>query len=160
MKISTSSKFSGLFPCLFLAFAIEGCVHTPRLSVEEAKRTRPLPEVPANDKNISEAPVAKAFVLAPAGHLSRTFFQTEGPPGYRVELQDLSLAPKKRVDNISFPGAAFLDVRYGSGILTLGDHKQELSVGSSFSVSQGQSFSLESTGEHPLSVRAFLIGAQ
>lgn len=156
MKVS---PYSQLFICLVLSVVTVGWVHgTPQqLSKEQAQKTRPLPEVAADDKNFSGYHAAKAFAQAPSGHFGRTLYQSDGPPGYRVEVQDLSVASKKRVDSISLPGAAFLDVRSGSGIITVAEKKQELIVGSSFSVNQGQSFALEATSDYPLTVRVYLI---
>jgi mannose-6-phosphate isomerase-like protein (cupin superfamily) len=124
------------------------------------QKTRPLPEVPADDKNFSSYQPTTPYLQAGANLLSRTVFAADGPAGYRVEVQDLMVAPHKNTDVTTLPGAAFFEVRYGSGALVEGSKRQEIKNGSTFSVPQGQAFTLENTSELPLVARVHIVMAR
>lgn len=125
-----------------------------------AEKSRPLPEVAAGDKNFSSYQPANAYQELGPTLLARTMFQAAGPPGYRVEVRDLRVDAGKKAENISLPGAAFLELLQGSAALTLEGKRQELPPGSTFAVSQGQAFALEATSAQPLIVRVRLLSAQ
>jgi mannose-6-phosphate isomerase-like protein (cupin superfamily) len=51
-------------------------------------------------------------------------------------------------------------VQSGSGILTITGKRRELPSGSTFSIPQGQAFTLEATSDQPLTIRARLVKAE
>ena len=132
---------------------------TPPRDKVPVEKTRPLPEVPSGDQKFSNYTPAHPYVEIVPGVLSRTVFEAAGPPGYRVEVRDLRIGPGKKVPNISLPGAVFLEVRYGGGAIVIGAKRQELQLGSTASISEGQSFELDS-GEQPLTIRAYLLRSE
>ena len=138
-----------------LLFALMGC-KGPTLSLE---KTRPLPETADASQKASSEP-ANPYTEASPGLFARAVFQADGPPGYRVEVRDLMIAPKKKAAEIKLAGAAFLEVRNGAGVLTQSEHRQEVAIGATFSISQGQSFTLEATSDQPLKIRAQIVAAQ
>jgi hypothetical protein len=159
MNTSVSSRFSLVSLSLLCAISPSGCSRGPsqQLPIE---KTKPLPEVTADNKNLSNYQPTNPYTQVAPGLFSRTVYKCEGPPGYLVEVRDLSVAPMKQAENISLPGAAFVEVRYGTGVFATGEKRQELNVGSTFSVSQGQSFALETTSDAALTMRVHLITAR
>jgi quercetin dioxygenase-like cupin family protein len=123
------------------------------------RKTRPLPEVPAGERNLSSYAPAKPYVEAGPAVLTRTLFEASAPSGYSVEVRDIFVDPRKQSGDLRLPGAAFLEVRYGAGVMRAGNQRQELKLGSIVSIPQGQSFSLESTSDEPLTIRVDLIRA-
>jgi hypothetical protein len=143
---------------LGLAVLSAGCSRqTPNVQIE---KTRPLPEVSAGDQNFSAYKPAHAFIEIAPAVLTRTVFQGPGPAGFRIEVRDLQLAAHKSAGDLTLPGAAFAEVRYGAGTMTAGEKHQELALGTTLSISQGQRFSLESTSDQPLIIRVHLLTAE
>jgi hypothetical protein len=144
---------------LLFGLVLTACSRQPKPQIQ-IEKTRPLPEVPAGDQHFSSFTPKNAFSEMAPMVLSRTVYQGPGPRGYRVEVRDLRVAAHRKAENLTLPGAAFAEVRYGAGVLTVGDKRQDLVSGTTSSVSQGQHFSLESTSDQPLIVRVHLLAAE
>jgi hypothetical protein len=148
-------------PCLLFLLGpvvLAGC--SGRESKVQIEKTRPLPEVAASDQNFSSYKEAHPFTEMAPTLLSRTIFQGGGPNGYRIEIRELRLDGQKTAENLTLPGATFAQVRYGSGVITLGDQRQELALGTTIPISQGQRFSLQSNSAQPLVLRVHLVSAE
>ncbi len=124
------------------------------------EKTRPLTEVPTGDQNFSPYTPAHPFSELMPGVLSRTIFEAAGPSGYRVEVRDLRVTAGRRGEDIKLPGAAFFEVRSGSGAILVGGKRQELQAGSTAAVSEGQAFTLDCAAGQPLTIRAYLVRGQ
>lgn len=143
---------------LFFFFGLILCAGCSRKKDQvQIDKTRPLPEVAAGDQNFSSYKPANVFSEMAPALLARTVFQSPGPNGYRIEVRDLRLAGRKQAEGLTLPGAAFGEVRYGSGAVVIGDRRQDLALGATLSISQGQRFSLQSTSDQPLVIRFHLI---
>jgi hypothetical protein len=152
-------RYLRLAPILALSI-LEARGQTPAPNKVPVEKTRPLPEIPAGDQKFSSyAPAHPYTELAPSV-LSRTVFEAPGPTGYRVEVRDLRVAAGKKAENLTLPGAVIFEVRYGAGGIVIGGKRQALELGSEASISEGQTFSLESSGEQPLTIRAYLLRSQ
>src|SRR5260221_2105804 len=117
MNPSVSPWFSLLFLSLVCALPQSGCSRTSSQQFP-LEKTKPLPEVASRDQNFSKYEPPSPFSQTAPGLFTRTVYQSDGPLGYRVEVRDLSVAAKKRVENISLHGAAFVEVLYGTGAFT------------------------------------------
>ena len=92
------------------------------------------------------------------GLLARTRFVAPTSADRRVELWDLLVGPGKRSAPATLPGGAVLEVRGGSGRITVGDKDQELRTGATLAVPDGTSFRLVNGREDlGLSIRATVI---
>jgi hypothetical protein len=160
--VRTSTRFATRFVAALLFVCCSGCSRSEAPSVDRipVRKTRPLPEVPAGEQNLSSYAPAKPYVEATTALLTRTLFKTAAPSGYSVEVRDIFVDPKKQSGDLSLPGAAFLEVRYGTGVMRAGNRRQELNLGSIIAIPQGLSFSLESTSDQPLTIRVDLVRAQ
>jgi len=139
-----------------LLLALAACKQPGTISLE---KTRPLPESVPGTGNFSSEP-AKPYSQSSPNLFARVVFEADGPPGYRVEVRDLMIPPKKKAADVKLPGAAFLEVRYGAALLTLDGRQQQLAMGNTLAISQGQAFTVESTSNESLTIRAQIVRAQ
>lgn len=107
----------------------------------------------------SYEPMSPYGQLAP-GVLSRKVFATSDAANHAVETLDLLIAPGQRASDVSLPGGAVFEVRAGHGMVATGGKKQDVKTGSTFAVSQGAAFTLENTGNVPMTIRVFVITAR
>ncbi len=137
-----------------LAFAMSvglqaGCSKGP-----ERQTTQLLAEASAGESNFSAYSPQNPYKKAGKNLLTRTVFEAPGPDGTRIELLDLFVTPGSTADKVTLPGAAVLEVLSGEGKMTVGDKSQELSQGTSVTLGQDATSSLESRGITPLVLRA------
>ena len=126
----------------------------------------PLPGPPP-DAEIQYSPYSPANPQEEiaSGLLSQNAFDTgEGtdaaaaPPGrYGVTVRNLLVGPGKSTEAASLPGGGVFEVRSGAGTVTIGDREQEIAGGSTFSVSEGESFRLRNTSDTGLALRVYVI---
>ena len=117
-----------------------------------------LPDPPKDQPKLSSYEPASPYRQLGPGVLSRKLFDATGS-AEAVEAVDLLVAPGQRAGNVSLPGAAVFEVRAGSGLVTTSGKKEDVKIGSTFALSQGASFTLENTGDVPMTIRVFIITA-
>ncbi len=131
-----------------------------------------LPEIGTDAKNLSNYHPTRPYSVA-GSVLTRTVFQANapggspanalgGPPanapgGYHVEVLDWAIPARKETGATALPGAAFIEVRSGSGTLVFGQQQQKVGPGATFSASQGQPFEIKNGGEWPLHLRIYIV---
>lgn len=142
--------------CVILLFSLASCSRRPTNQRVDVK-TALLPEVAPDDKGFSNYQPAKAYAATDNGVLARTIFQAGGAPGTRIEVRDWKLPAGKQTTPITVPGAAFLEVRSGSGTLQAGGQRQELQLGAIVPVSQDQSFTIANSGQFALTIRVYVV---
>jgi hypothetical protein len=113
--------------------------------------------VAAGDQNFSSYKPANPYAEIAPGVLMRTVFQAPGPGQSHVEVEDIVVDAGKKGENIKLPGAAFIQVRAGAGTGIAGGKPLALPPGASFTVAQGESFTLQSTSPQPLVLRVQLV---
>jgi mannose-6-phosphate isomerase-like protein (cupin superfamily) len=92
------------------------------------------------------------------GLLARTRFVAPATADRRVELWDLLVGPGQRSAAATLPGGAVLEVRGGSGRISIGEREQELRAGATLAVADGASFRLvNARNDLGLSIRATVI---
>ncbi len=108
------------------------------------------------------------------GLLSQTVYDTarderamaaiaRGPapgPRYRIEVRTLLVGPGRRTESATLPGAAIFEVRSGAGTFAIGEKTQEITTGSTFAVSDGESFTFASGADTELTLRVYIIRLQ
>jgi len=130
-----------------------------------------LPEGAADEKNLSRYQPTRPYSVV-GEVLARTVFQANAPgsppvnaprdlvvnaPGnYHVEVLDWAIPARKETGTTTLPGAAFFEVRSGSGTLVAGK-QQGFGPGATFSVSQAQSFEIKNGGEWLLQLRIYVV---
>jgi hypothetical protein len=155
--MSRDNRTSCLFPELsfvLLSFLLLGCGPQPA-----SEKTELLPEATASERNFSPYQPKSPYTQISANLLERQIFQAAGPQGMTIKILDLFIPGTKTADNISLPGAAVLDVKYGAGRLLSTGSPLNLSIGTTTSVAQGASLSIQNTAELPLIIQARVIVA-
>ena len=130
-----------------------------------------LPEGAADQENFSRYQPTRPYSVV-GEVLARTVLQANGPgsppanaprdlvvnapSNYHVEVIDWAIPARKGTGTTTLPGAAFFEVRSGSGTLVAGK-QQEFGPGATFTVSQGQSFEIKNGDEWPLQLRIYVV---
>jgi hypothetical protein len=136
----------------FLPFGCQRGVHQ--------EKTNLLPETGPNERNVSSFKRANPYTEAGKGLLVRTIFQTDGPQGTRIRIQDFLVAPGQTTVNVSLPGAAVVEVRSGNGSIVVRERREEITSGRTVSISEGESFAIENNTPLPIALRVYLFSAR
>ncbi len=95
--------------------------------------------------------------IAP-GLLARTRYVAERMGPYTVEVWDLMVGPGKTSEKTRLPGAAVVEVRSGTGILSSGGKAVDLRTGTTAPLAEAADFTLGNTDKGaPFILRATLI---
>jgi hypothetical protein len=111
-------------------------------AASKGKRT----PAPANSLKPSAYQPAQTYSERAAGVSARTFYTTEAGAAYRVEIQDVLIAPSSTSKDVKLGIAAVVEVRAGQGTAVIAGDKRELQPGSVFAVSAGQDFTVNAVG--------------
>ena len=125
-----------------------------------AKGVGLLPAAGDNEKNFAAFQPANPYARTSDGLLLRKVFETSGPAGLHIEVDDLLIARGQRVQTVKLAGALICDVRAGSGIRVLDGQRQEFKAGSTFAVPDGKTFTIENTGDDAIQIRVHVIRAE
>lgn len=122
----------------------------------QTARGRGAAQPPARTENLPDGPNYTKFAN---GLYMRRLSQIVAPSrDYSVEEWALLVGPGKSTDTVTLPGTAVLLVRTGSAVVTLGDRKQDVRLGSSLLVVENQRFSIaNSDKERPVSIKAVIV---
>ncbi|MCI0557092.1 MAG: hypothetical protein MN733_01245 [Nitrososphaera sp.] len=97
--------------------------------------------------------------LAP-GLLTRTLFTASSGTDFSIEVRELLFGPGQRTSQVSLPGAAVFEVRSGEGIVTVSEQPQKIQPGSTFALSEGETFQIENEANTPITMRVHLFMAE
>lgn len=142
---------------LLLLFTSLLTVSCKRWTQRGAKGTGLLPKAPAGETKFSSYRPKNPYTALTAGMMTRTLFSTSSRNGYHVEVRDLIVGPGQHSKSVALPGAAVFEVRSGNGVMTAGESKQELKLGTTFSLAEGERFSIENKSDSPLAMRVYLF---
>lgn len=117
-----------------------------------------LPRPPAATR---EAPTEKRFSVGPSGVLSRTIFETDEDPNFKLIFRDFSFPPDKQARSIALPSAAFLHVLSGKGELTVAKEKVELTPLARMPAAPARApIDVVNSGDYPMVLRALTVEAK
>jgi len=120
----------------------------------------PLPSPsPSEQIKASDYQPQNSFAEISPGLSTRTVFVVEptAKNPYHVDVLDILIAPDQQAVQVPLSGAGVFEVRTGSGMATIGQKSQELSVGSTFSVSDGEVLKIEARRDGPITLRAYVV---
>jgi quercetin dioxygenase-like cupin family protein len=108
-----------------------------------------------------EAPDAQRFSVGPSGVLSRTVFETDEDPNFRLIIRDFSFPPDKQPHAIALPSAAFLHVLSGKAEISVARQRMELTpMARTQAVPAGAPIEVVNSGESPLVLRGLIVEAK
>lgn len=118
----------------------------------------PLP--PPEQLKLSDQQPQNPFAQVAPGVATRTLFATEEGAPYRLEIQDVILAPGQPAATVPIAGAAIVEVVSGLGEASVGNQRRELKANSSFAVTEGETLSLRNSGDQHLELRLLVAKAR
>lgn len=98
----------------------------------------------------------RPFAPQSDGALARPVFRTDAAAPYHAEIRDLLLPPAKTT-TLALDGIVVVDTREGTGVATVQDRPIELTAGTTFGLSQGQTARLQNSGKTPLLLRVYIV---
>lgn len=119
--------------------------------------TGPLPGPPTGNPPLSRYEPEPPFTELTRGVLARKIFEARGAADYRVEVNDLLIAPGQASVEVALPGPAVFEVRSGSGVVTVGGRAREVQTGASFQVAANEKFQVTVRGELPITLRVHIF---
>jgi hypothetical protein len=117
-----------------------------------------LPRPPATTP---EAPDPHRFSVGPSGVLSRTVFETDEDPNFRLVFQDFSFPADKQPHTFTLPSAAFLHVLSGKAEISVAKQRVELSpLARMPAVPAVAPIEVVNSGESPVILRGLIVEAK
>jgi quercetin dioxygenase-like cupin family protein len=117
-----------------------------------------LPRPPAATR---EAPDVRRFSFDPSGGLSRTIFETDEDPNFRLIFRDFSFPPDKQAHTVTLPSVVFLHVLSGKGEVRVAKQKVELTpLARTPPIPAGAPIEVVNGGESPVVLRGLILEAK
>jgi hypothetical protein len=155
--MNTLIRISVLSTAVCAALTLIGC---KSFSERGAKGLGLLPKpADAGQKLASYQPKNPYNQLVP-GLLSRKLYETAGPRGTLLEVNDLLVGPRQHSGGATLNGTAVVEVKSGEGLVRLDGNEQKLQLGTTFTIPQGASVVFENDTESPLAMQVHLIRAE
>ena len=108
-----------------------------------------------------EAPGVDRFSVGPSGGLSRTVFETDEDPNFRLIFQDFSFPPDKQPHALTLPSAAVLHLLSGKAEISVAKQRMGLTnLARTPPVPAGAPIEVVTSGEYPVVVRALIVEAK
>lgn len=117
----------------------------------------PLAPPPSGHVQFAGAQPKNPFHLEEGNVLARTVFTAPGPSNSQIEVRDYRFPPHVRSRLAGLPGAAIIEVYFGTGTASWGGKSEEVSDGYVRSVAVGQPLEFDNRGDYSLVVRIYLI---
>lgn len=140
------------------ALALLGLLTVVTIGCGEGARGVALLAPPPERMQLSQSQPDRPFAATPGGPAVRSTF-TATEDGYRIAVRDILLAPGQKAVDVQMPGAAIFEVREGGGVATIGGRERQLTMGATFTLSQGDTARVEARGG-PLILRAHVFATQ
>jgi quercetin dioxygenase-like cupin family protein len=148
--VSGVGAIAGIAATVCIAWAQE-----PQLA-PEGRRLLPRPaEMPA----FQLAPPPYPVERDPSGGLSRTIFETDEDPNFKIIIRDFSFPPDRQAHTITLPSTAFIHLVSGAGELSVA--KQRLATpAATTAVPAPAPIEVTNNGEHAVVVRVLIVEAK
>jgi quercetin dioxygenase-like cupin family protein len=147
---------------LFATFAVLAASASVTAFAQEPKLAREgrglLPRPPAETP--VAPPTANQFQPDPSGGFSRTVFETDENPNFKIVIRDFSFPPDKQAHTVTLRSAAFLHLLSGPGEISIAKQRLALTPVARTSVPAGAPIELVNNGEYPVVVRAMVVEAK
>jgi hypothetical protein len=129
----------------------------PQLAREGRGLLPPPAEMPAT---LGGAPPERTFWRDPSGGFSRTIFETDENPDFKLIIRDFAFPPDKQPHTVTLRSAAFLHLLSGLGEISIAKQRLALTHVARTSVPAGAPIEVVNNGEYPVVVRALIVEAK
>jgi len=93
--------------------------------------------------------------------VSRTVFETDEDPNFRLIFQDFSFPPDKQLRTVTLPSAAFLHVLSGKGEISVAKQRVELTpLARTPAVPASAPIEVVNSGDSPMVLRSLVVEAK
>jgi hypothetical protein len=143
---------------LLAGLATIGCAwaQEPQLAAEGRGL---LPEPTTMLPTLQGAP-PQDFVSDPSGGFSRTIFETDQDPNFKVIIRDFSFPPDRQPHSVALPSGAFLHILGGDGRISIAEKQLALSTTARMTAPAGAPIEVVNNGEQHVIVRALIVEAK
>jgi hypothetical protein len=114
-------------------------------------------ELPAS---LGGAPPPHPFVRNPSGGFSRTIFETDEDPNFKLIIRDFSFPPDRQTRTVTLSSGAFLQILGGEGEISIAKNRLPLNAAARTAVPAGAPIEVMNNGEHAMVMRALIVEAK
>jgi hypothetical protein len=100
-------------------------------------------------------PPLHPFARDQSGGFSRTIFETDEDPNFKLTIRDFSFPPDRQPHTITFPSGVFIQLLSGLGEISVANQQFPLTNATRTAVPAGSS-AIVNRGQQPLVVRALI----
>lgn len=101
---------------------------------------------------------AHPFEPDPSGGFSRTIFETDEDPNFKLIIRDFSFPPGQQPHTVTLPSAAFLHLLSGPGEISVAKRRLDLVAGTA--VPAGAPIEVVNNGEDLVVIQALIVEAK
>src|ERR1700730_6833317 len=101
-----------------------------------------------------------AFWRDPSGGFSRTIFETDENPDFKVIIRDFSFPPDRHPHTITLPSTAFVHFLGEPGEISIAKKRLALTLVARTAVPAGAPIEVVNKGQYPVVVRALIVEAK
>jgi hypothetical protein len=134
--------------------SIAAFAQEPQLAPEGRGLLPKAADIPATLKG---TPPPYAFKPDPSGGFSRTVFETDGDPNFKLVIRDFSFPPDRRPHTVTLPSTAFLHLLSGPGEIGIAKQRLSLTPAARTVVPAGAPIEVLNSGEQHVVVRALIL---
>jgi hypothetical protein len=129
----------------------------PQLA-REGRGLLPAPaEMPAT---LGGTPPGHPFVSDPSGGFSRTIFETDKDPNFKIVIRDFAFPPDRQTHTVTLPSGAFIHLLSGLGEISIAKQRSASTPVARTAVPPGAPIEVLNEGEHPVVIRALIVEAK
>jgi hypothetical protein len=114
-------------------------------------------EMPAS---FGGTPPPHPFVSNPSGGFSRTIFETDEDPNFKLVIRDFSFPPDRQTHTVTLSSGAFLNILGGQGEISIAKNRLPLNAAARTAVPAGAPIEVVNNGEQAVVVRALIVEAK
>jgi hypothetical protein len=133
---------------------VPGGAQSLKLAPEGRGLLPKLAEVPTE---LGGIPAPHVFAPDPSGAFSRTIFETDADPDFKISIREYSFPPDHQKHEVAFPSGAFVHLLTGPGEATVANKKLDLGAVARTPLPAGAKVEITGTGDDPVIVRALIV---
>jgi hypothetical protein len=144
-------------------FAATGLATMASIAVS-AQEPQPAPEGRGLLPNPTEMPArlgggppSHPFARDPSGAFSRTIFESNEDPNFRLIIRDFSFPPDRQPHTITFSSGAFVQLLSGLSEISLANQQLSLTTGARTAVPAGARITIVNNSQQASVVRALIV---
>ena len=111
-------------------------------------------------RDLGGVPPPHVFAPDPSGAFSRTIFETDEDPDFRIIVREYSFPPDKQKHTVILSSGAFARLVSGPGEMTIANNRLDLSSIARASLAANTPIEVTNNGEQPIVVRVLIMEAK